>query len=400
MTTHSDHQASERDAREEYESGDLPSAISAMWKILAAHPSSPIASLGFRIARETSDAELADEIRRQLEIYGTFNDHAALEWILAHLSLGTGSPIEIEIQRLLTGPRSAGWILHVRTSLERFGVVIADDLAVEMPTSAQRNGDESPPALGEPSDDSLILRRLHDLIEAELREGAHRRNFFLVRLLERLSTDKETARKLGSDGLPLRLLNLAVDQVASSLKTRPSFGFAADLRWAVVRTRRSRITSLWIEDEGTATARLVLREVQTTTRTRRKRSTDARDAFSVGEIRWVQLHESHRGRRSELHHPAVIVEKAGANKWRVISLTTDVEGNPDGRRVPRPAEQGLPYAGYVWHEVQKVFVAEIGDHIGWVHPELVAVMSRSVKIRTVLIDALSEVANEKHPEAA
>jgi len=390
----------EAHAREEYESGDVKTAVDTMWRILAVRPNSPISGLGFRIARETADFKLADEVRRQLEMYGTFNDHAVLEWIVAHLSLGTGSPLEIEIQRLLTGPRSAGWISHVTTSLQRFSVVIRDDLSVVMPTSAQRNGDGSPPDLRDSSDDSLMLRRLHDLIEAELREGAHRRNYFLVRLLERLSTDKEIARNLCSDGLPVRLLNLAVDQAASSLKTRWGYGFAADLRWAVVRTRRSRITSLWIADEGTPTARLVTRELQRTASRRRKRSTDSRDAFSVGEIRWVQLHESHRGRRSELHHPAVIVEKAGANKWRVISLTTDVEGNPDGRRVPRPTEQGLPYAGYVWHEVQKVFVAQIGDHIGWVHPELVAVIGRSVKMRTVLFDALSDVANEKHPEAA
>jgi len=390
----------ETHAREQYESGDVKTAVATMWRILAVRPNSPISSLGFRIARETANFKLADEVRRQLEMSGTFNDHAALEWIVAHLSLGTGVPLDVEIKRLLTGSRSPNWISHVRTSLQRLGVVIAADLSVEMPQSAQSNVQEPPPALAPSSDDSLILERLHDLIADELREGAHRRNFFLVRLLERLSSDKEIVRKLSSDGLPVRFLSLAVDQAGSSLKTRWGYGFAADLRWAVVRTRRSRITSLWIADEGTPTARLVTRELQRTARNRRKRSTDSRDAFSVGEIRWVQLHETYRGRRSELRHPVVIVEKAGANKWRVISLTTDVEGNPEGRRVPRPAEQGLPYSGYVWHEVQKVFVAEIGDHIGWVHPDLVEVIGRSVKMRKVLLEALSEVASEKHPEAA
>ena len=98
----------EAHAREEYESGDVKTAVDTMWRILAVRPNSPISGLGFRIARETADFKLADEVRRQLEMYGTFNDHAVLEWIVAHLSLGTGSPLEIEIQRLLTGSRAPG----------------------------------------------------------------------------------------------------------------------------------------------------------------------------------------------------------------------------------------------------------------------------------------------------
>jgi hypothetical protein len=110
----------------------------------------------------------------------------------------------------------------------------------------------------------------------------------------------------------------------------------------------------------------------------------------------VQLHESTRGIRSELHHPAVIVEKAGAKKWRVVSLISSVEGDPRGCRVPRAAEQGLTHSGYVWHASRKLFVSEIGDHIGWVHPDLVEVIRWSVRLRMSLVEELELVAVEEH----
>jgi hypothetical protein len=108
------------------------------------------------------------------------------------------------------------------------------------------------------------------------------------------------------------------------------------------------------------------------------------------------MHESRRGRRSELHHPAIIVEKSGANKWWVLSLTTEIEERDERRRVPRHAEQGLEYAGFIWHELQKVFVSEIGEHIGWVHPELVSVIRRNVTMRSSLVEVLASIAAQKY----
>jgi hypothetical protein len=387
-----------RHVRKQYEEGDKQGALLSMWRILGAQPKSPISALGFRMARETSDAALADELRRFLIKYGTFNDNATLEWTKTHLALGTDVPLKIEIERLVTGRRSS-WIQHVRSSLAGFGVVIGEDLSIEMSHSMPALNQQRSVGKGPNGDYNSIVDRLQSLVVTELSKGARRRSYFLIGLLEQLGSDKEIARMLGSDGLLVNLLELAMSRVGHKLKIRKGFSFEDDLKWAVVTTRRNRLTSLWIEQEGTPSARIVIRLRPTSKKFRQKRSVNPCDAYSVGEIRWVQMEEVSRGRTSELYHPAVFVEKDGPNKWRVITMTTEMEGSPDGRRVPRAEEQGIRYGGFVWHEVQKVFVAEIGDHIGWVHPDLVEVIRRSVSIRKAVIQALSAVAREKYPES-
>lgn len=235
------------------------------------------------------------------------------------------------------------------------------------------------------------------LAEAELQQKATKHNYFLLRLIDHMSTDPIVSRHIREEGLLLSDLRFALSLVDDVPMPRSGHTFVNDVFWAVARSRWSNLTTLWVADGTLPTARLMIREPARPRPERGSRQVDARDAYSVGEIRWVQLHESKRGIRSELHHPAVIVEKAGANKWRVVSLTSNIEGDPEGRRVPRAAEQGLAHSGYVWHESQKVFVSEIGDHIGWVHPELVEVIRRSVRIRTSLVEELALVAAAKHP---
>lgn len=246
---------------------------------------------------------------------------------------------------------------------------------------------------------STLQQRISALASEELRSGARRHNYFLLRLMDRMTSDSLVREFLSQQGVPLATLSAALAAVSGVPKPRSGHTFKTDVYWAVVRSRRGNLSELWVADGETSAAKLVFRKHGTIRREKVRRKVDSRDSYQVGEIRWVQLHESRRGRRSELHHPAVIVEKAGANKWRVLSLTTEVEGDPEGRRVPRHREQGLDYAGYVWHEVQKVFVSEIGDHIGWVHPELVLVIRRTVPMRQVLIDQLAEVGAEMHPQS-
>ena len=245
---------------------------------------------------------------------------------------------------------------------------------------------------------SALQRKIFTLASEELRNGAKGHNYFLIRLMDRMTSDPLVREALSRDGVPLSTLGAALEDVSGVPKPRKGHTFKGDVYWAVVRSRRGNLSELWVADGEAPTAKLMFRKRESTRRERFRRGVDSRDSYLVGEIRWVQLHESRRGRRSELHHPAVIVEKAGANKWRVLSLTTEVEGDPEGRRVPRHREQGLDYAGYVWHEVQKVFVSEIGDHIGWVHPELVVVIRRTVSMRQVLLDQLAIVGAEKYPQ--
>jgi len=244
---------------------------------------------------------------------------------------------------------------------------------------------------------SALQQRISALASEELRSGARRHNYFLLRLMDRMTSDSLVREFLSQEGVPLATLSAALAAVSGAPKPRSGHTLKSDVYWAVVRSRRGNLSELWVADGETPAAKLVIRKRETIRREKVRRNVDSRDGYVVGEIRWVQLHESRRGRRSELHHPAVIVEKAGANKWRVLSLTTEVEGDPEGRRVPRHREQGLDYAGYVWHEVQKVFVSEIGDHIGWVHPDLVLVIRRTVPMRQVLLEQLAAVGAEKHP---
>jgi len=246
---------------------------------------------------------------------------------------------------------------------------------------------------------SALQQKISALASEELGNGAKGHNYFLLRLMDRMTSDPLVRDALSRDGVPLSTLVAALEAVSGVPKPRKGHTFKEDVYWAVVRSRRGNLSELWVADGEVPTARLVFHKRESTRWKRFRREVDSRDGYQVGEIRWVQFHESRRGRRSELHHPAVIVEKAGANKWRVLSLTTEVEGDPEGRRVPRHCEQGLDYAGYVWHEVQKVFVSEIGDHIGWVHPELVVVIRRNVSMRQVLLDQLAEVGAEKHPQS-
>lgn len=246
---------------------------------------------------------------------------------------------------------------------------------------------------------SALQQKISALVTEELANGAKGHNYFLLRLMDRMTSDSLVRDALLREGVPLSTIGAALAAVVDVPKPRKGHTFKGDVYWAVARSRRGNLSELWVTDGEAPTARLVFRKRESPQRKRFRRKVDSRDSYQVGEIRWVQLHESRRGRRSELHHPALIVEKVGANKWRVLSLTTEVEGDPEGRRVPRHSEQGLDYAGYVWHEVQKVFVSEIGDHIGWVHPDLVALIRRTVPMRQILFDQLAAVGAKRHPQS-
>ena len=402
-------QAAANKARLLYERKSIYEAIQAVWTTLKQEPTSPVSSLGFKISRETRNSFLADQLRAFLETNEVFNGQAKLDWLLVQVSLGQTSRANAEISELLSSKNKASFRKHVANMLATNGYSAgsdhdsgqSDNTAV---TPAVRREEAEQP-LGEsseqPVDVTVKPSPLHlaiaNLAQLELRDKTKRLNYFLLRLIDRMSAVPLVAKHISGDGLLVSDLQFALSLVDGVPVPRQGHTFIKDLFWAAARSRWSNLSDIWIEDGHLPTVRLMVRERVKPTFLKRKRNVDARDAFSVGEIRWVQLHESKRGIRSELHHPAVIVEKAGANKWRVVSLTSNVEGEPEGRRVPQAAAQGLTRSGYVWHETQKVFVSELGDHIGWVHPELVEVIRRSVRIRTSLMEELAAIAAEKHP---
>lgn len=120
--------------------------------------------------------------------------------------------------------------------------------------------------------------------------------------------------------------------------------------------------------------------------------------FAVGEIVWVAIEEVTNGRKSRRKHPGLLLSMTGHrnDKWMVLSLTSEVDGDPQHRRVPQPARLGLVKGGYVWHEVQKVHVAQIESHVGWVTRGLVKVADATVNLRQAQIEELNAVADAHH----
>jgi len=120
--------------------------------------------------------------------------------------------------------------------------------------------------------------------------------------------------------------------------------------------------------------------------------------YAVGEIVWVGLEEVTNGRKSRRKHPALLLSLTGHrnDKWILVSLTSDVEGDPFHRRVPNPALLGLGKAGYVWHESQKVHQSQIESHVGWVTRDLVRVVDAAINLRQSQIDTLNAVADAHH----
>jgi hypothetical protein len=122
--------------------------------------------------------------------------------------------------------------------------------------------------------------------------------------------------------------------------------------------------------------------------------------YAVGEVVWVALEEVTNGRRSRRKHPALLLSMTGQrnDKWMLVSLTSEVDGDPQHRRVPEPARLGLAKSGYVWHEAQKVHASQIEAHIGWVTRGLVRVVDATINLRQSQIDSLNKVADAHHTE--
>ena len=119
---------------------------------------------------------------------------------------------------------------------------------------------------------------------------------------------------------------------------------------------------------------------------------------AVGEIVWVGLEEVTNGRKSRRKHPALLLSLTGHrnDKWIVVSLTSELDGEPQHRRVPDPTRLGLVKGGYVWHESQKVHASQIEAHVGWVTRDLVRVVDATINLRQSQIDTLNAIADQHH----
>lgn len=288
----------------------------------------------------------------------------------------------------------------------RAAPLAAPQAAPGLQESADHAASPQPADGGDPrasSDSNGWRLDLHAAVVAHAREElvvpSKRLSNFLLRLLERISGDERSMASIRRHGLSLPLLQQALAEVPRVPRAQKGRPFEADVRWAVVRLNRGSIASFWLEHGETGVSTLVVRPARPPRASApRRREVSGADDFHTGEIRWMKMHEIRNGRRSEIHHPAVIVGRSSANKWTVVSLTTDMEGSPPGRRVPRHAEQGLEYGGFVWHELQRVYVSEIGGHIGWVHMELVEVIDRCLNLRASVRSALMQSARAHHPD--
>jgi len=264
----------------------------------------------------------------------------------------------------------------------------------DVPTSTSDPEDVT--GLGRPSEDEFVESGIKRLIEESKIDSSRKMHFFLLRLMERVNADGEMMEVIRRAGIPVRILEDVVNSFGRRVPSPKAFSdFLNDLKWAVIRLRRNAVTEIWISENIESGPRLTVKPL-TAKSSKSSLNPTAKSEIHVGQIRWIKMEETRRGKKSLLAHPAVIVGVASRNKWLVISLTSTVEGAPDHRRVPRPTEQGLEKAGYVWHEVQKVYVNQIGPFIGWCHPDLVEVVSKTVRVRLALLDELRRVAEAKH----
>lgn len=165
------------------------------------------------------------------------------------------------------------------------------------------------------------------------------------------------------------------------------------------RLHKGRLAFLFVDAPEGQPARLITDE-RAVRRDRRIASRERSvDDLAVGRIAWVAVEESDNGRKSKKRHPAILLARTGrrSDKWIVLTMTTDVPGDPEARRVPGAERLGLEYGGYLWAATTKVYKSQVDNVVGWVHHDLVYVIDRSVGLRQSLRDELLAIADSHHP---
>ena len=126
----------------------------------------------------------------------------------------------------------------------------------------------------------------------------------------------------------------------------------------------------------------------------------ARAAGKPGEVVWANCgHPLEDDSSAGKWRPMVLVRRTGAN-WAAVGLTTNPRfGDGQARAaIPNPRWAGLSGPGYIWGEnLTRISVLDIGDHIGWAHPQLVEAIERHVRLNNADRDAIH--ANVDWPDA-
>ena len=213
---------------------------------------------------------------------------------------------------------------------------------------------------------------------------------------------KATMRILTERGIAIGDMFHGIEAaLGSSVLRNTGERFRRDVIRELSCLHRGRLAFLFVE-ERPGGHRLIARERQqaqvcTSTRVPAGRSAHHVE-FEVGQVVWVAVEETTNGRKSRKRHPAVLIARTGKSnaKWLIVTMTTDVPGQPDFRRVPDAAALGLDYPGFVWHEVQKVHKSQVEHTVGWVHRPLLEVIHRTVGLRQAQYDELRGIAEAHH----
>lgn len=165
------------------------------------------------------------------------------------------------------------------------------------------------------------------------------------------------------------------------------------------RLHKGRLAFLFVDAPAGKPARLIANE--SATRRSDPRATKRResDDLAVGRIAWVAVEEHDHGMRSTKRHPAVLLAQTGrrSDRWVIITMTSEVPGDPEFRRVPDASRLGLEYGGFLWETTTKVYKSQVDRVVGWVHHELVYAIDRAIGLRQAMHDELLSVADEHHP---
>lgn len=166
------------------------------------------------------------------------------------------------------------------------------------------------------------------------------------------------------------------------------------------RLHKGRLAFLFVDAPAGHPARLIANENATRRshpRVTRRRETDD---LAVGRIAWVAVEEHDQGMRSTKRHPAVLLARTGrrSDRWVILTMTSEVPGEPESRRVPDAAGLGLDYGGFLWETTSKVYKSQVDRVVGWVHRDLVHAIDRTIGLRQALRDELLSIADEHHPQ--
>lgn len=247
------------------------------------------------------------------------------------------------------------------------------------------------------------VARVQRLINENLTLFANRQGRWVIGdVLRLLWEHRPTVKVLQERGIAVSDLRHGIEAALGESIVRTTGDlFVRDVIRELSCLHRGRLAFLFVEERA-GTQRLVARSQQHTNPCTKQGNAPAHRLESaeheVGQIVWVAVEENNNGRKSRKRHPAVLLARTGRNnaKWLILTMTTEVPGHPDYRRVPDAASLGLDYPGFVWHEVQKVHKSQVEHTVGWIHRPLLQVVHNTIGLRQAHFDELRRIADAHH----